>query len=79
MGTKMVRLDDDTYEYIEAQKRPDESFSEAIQRLVEPPSLLELAGILSDEGANEMREAVEESREADIERRRRMFEDGGEE
>jgi predicted CopG family antitoxin len=79
MGTKMVRLDDDTYEYIEAQKRSGESFSEAIQRLVEPPSLLKLAGILSDEEANEMREAVEESREADIERRRRMFEDGGDE
>lgn len=79
MGTKMVRLDEDTYEYIEAQKRSGESFSEAIERLVEPPSLLELAGILSDEEASEMREAVETSREADIESRRRMFEDGGDE
>lgn len=63
MATKTVRLDEDTYELIEAHKREDETFSEAIRRLVGPPSLLELAGILSDEQAEEFREAVEESRE----------------
>ena len=33
MGTKQVRLDEDVYERIKDKKRPDETFSEAIERL----------------------------------------------
>jgi predicted CopG family antitoxin len=60
MGTRMVRLDDDVYERIEAHKREDETFSEAIDRLIEVPPLGTLAGILSDEEAEEFREMVED-------------------
>jgi predicted CopG family antitoxin len=60
MGTRMVRLDDDVYERIEAHKREDETFSEAIDRLIGVPSLRTLAGILSDEEAEEFREVVED-------------------
>lgn len=62
--TKSVRLDDEVYEIIEAHKREEETFSEAIERLVGRPPLLDLAGILSDEEAEEIREAIEDSREA---------------
>ena len=67
--TKSVRLDDDVYEIVEAHKRDDETFSEAIERLVGRPPLLDLAGILSDDEAETFREAIERSREAAAEDR----------
>lgn len=60
MGTKHVRLDEDVYEAIRARKHDDETFSEAVERLVGGPSLLEIAGILSDEEADAFREAVDD-------------------
>ncbi len=59
MGTRMVRLDDDVYERVKAHKREDETFSEAIDRLIGGPSLRTLTGILSDEAAEDFRDAVE--------------------
>ena len=64
MGTKMVRIDEDVYEHIEAHKRDDETFSETIERLVGGPSLLSLQGILSEAEAAQFREAIEEASEA---------------
>ncbi|QKY16378.1 antitoxin VapB family protein [Halorubrum sp. CBA1229] len=64
MGTRNVRLDEDVYERIKSEKRPDETFSEAVERLIGGSSLLELAGILSDEAADEFRRAIDESDEA---------------
>lgn len=69
MGTKPVRLDEDVYERIAARKREDETFSEAIERLVAPPPLSEAAGVLSDDAADELREAIHRSRAAWEERR----------
>lgn len=60
MGTKNVRLDNRVYEMVEAHKREDETFSEAIERLIGGPSLVELAGILSDEEAEGFREAIDD-------------------
>lgn len=72
--TKSVRLDDDVYEIVKAHKEEDETFSEAIERLVGRPPLLDLAGILSDEEADELREAIERSREAASEDRDELLE-----
>lgn len=58
MGSKMVRIDEDLYERVASHKHDDETFSEAIERLIGGPSLLSLAGILSDEDAEAFREAV---------------------
>lgn len=66
MGTKTVRLEEDVYERVRSQKRDDETFSEAIDRLTGGASLLDLEGTLDDEEAEDVREAIEESREADI-------------
>jgi predicted CopG family antitoxin len=60
MGTKNVRLTDDVYERIRSEKRADETFSEAIERLIGGASLLDLAGILSDEEVAEMRDVIED-------------------
>jgi len=51
MGTKTVRLDDDTYDRIKAHKREDETFSEAIARLIDDYTLLDFAGGMSEEEA----------------------------
>ncbi|RAW45800.1 hypothetical protein DQW50_07235 [Halorubrum sp. 48-1-W] len=64
MSTRNVRLDEDVYERIKSEKRPDETFSEAVGRLIGGSSLLDLAGILSDEEAAEFRRAIDESDEA---------------
>lgn len=60
MSSKNVRLDEDVYERIKSKKRPDETFSEAIDRLTRGASLLELTGILSDEEADDFRRVVED-------------------
>ena len=75
MGTKTVRLREDVYERIRSQKREDETFSEAIDRLTGGTSLLELEGTLSDEEADAARDAIAESREADRKAARDLYGD----
>lgn len=65
MGTKPVRLDEDTYERIKQRKRPDETFSEAIDRLTRTPSLAELGGIVEEERVERMEAAIEAADDAD--------------
>lgn len=61
MGTRMVRIDESVYDRIEAQKRDDETFSEAIDRLLASPSLRSLAGILDEEEAAEFEAAIDDA------------------
>ena len=74
MGIRTVRLrdvtvdiDEQTYERIEAERREGESLSDAYDRLAGEASLLDLAGTITDEEAEEMKEATEASRQAGIE------------
>ena len=62
--SKSIRLSEDAYERLAAHKQEDETFSDVVLRLVGERSLLELAGILSDEEADELRDAVAERRES---------------
>jgi len=66
MSTKSVRLDEDVYERIRSEKRSDETFSEAIDRLTGGASLLDLVGILSDKEAAEFRAAIDETDEDSV-------------
>jgi len=61
--SKSIRLSDEAYERLAAHKREDETFSEVVLRLAGERSLLELAGILSDEEAETLRDAVDDRRE----------------
>lgn len=61
--SKSIRLSEDAYERLAAHKGEDETFSEVVLRLAGERSLLELAGILSDEEAESLRDAVDERRE----------------
>lgn len=64
MGTKTIRLDEDVYERLKAKKRDDETFSEAVDRLTEDWSLLDLAGTYTDSEAREHRKLLEASERA---------------
>jgi predicted CopG family antitoxin len=68
MGTKTIRLDEDVYERLREQKRDDETFSEAVQRLLGGPSLAELGDVIEDEDRlQRMRDVIEAADEADAE------------
>jgi predicted CopG family antitoxin len=62
MGTKQVRLEESVYAKIADQKRDDETFSEAVDRLITDWSLAEFSIGLTDDDRRAFREAV-----ADIE------------
>lgn len=70
--SKNVRLSEEAYARLKAHKRDDETFSEVVLRLTSERSLRELAGILTDEQAEDLESAIEErrrrsrSRSADI-------------
>ena len=61
--SKSIRLSEEAYERLAAHKHDDETFSEVVLRLAGERSLLEIAGILDDEEAAEVRDAVEKRRE----------------
>jgi len=49
VGTKTIRVHDDVYEELKAQKRPDESFSDLLERLTDQAGGFEEGfGVLSD-------------------------------
>jgi len=60
--SKSIRLSEDAYERLAAHKGEDETFSDVVLRLAGERSLVELAGILSDDEADAMRAAIEERR-----------------
>lgn len=61
--SKSIRLSEEAYERLAAHKGSDETFSDVVLRLAGERSLLDLAGVLTDEEADAVREAVTERRE----------------
>ncbi|WP_418283045.1 antitoxin VapB family protein [Halorubrum sp. DTA98] len=61
--SKSIRLSEEAYDRLAAHKHEDETFSDVVLRLAGERSLLELAGILNDDEADALRQAVEERRE----------------
>lgn len=60
--SKNIRLSEEAYDRLEANKREDETFSDVVLRLAGEPSLRELAGILTDEEADALESAIEHRR-----------------
>ena len=69
--SKSIRLSEEAYEHLEARKHEDETFSDVVLRLAGERSLLELAGILTDEEAEAISEAIADRRD----RRRHSLEE----
>lgn len=67
-----IRLTEEAYHHLERRKQPGESFSDTVERIAGERSLLELAGVLSDEEADTMREAIRERDEQSRDRLDRL-------
>jgi predicted CopG family antitoxin len=53
-----IRLTKDAYDRLKRHKQEGESFSDTVERLAGERSLLELAGVLTDDEAERMRDAI---------------------
>ena len=64
MGTKTISIMDDVYELLAMQKKPDESFSDEIRRLVpKKGNIMDCAGLwahMSDKESEEMKKYIED-------------------
>lgn len=72
MATKTLTITEDAYERLAAVKDESESFSEVIVRYFPKHSLMEIAGILSPEEAENLRRNITESRTRSRERMQRI-------
>jgi predicted CopG family antitoxin len=57
--SRQIRLEDDVYERIKANKRDNESFSDAVERLIGGRPLRDLRGVFDEDQVTEMRAAIE--------------------
>jgi len=64
MGTKNISISEEAYERLAAMKRPNESFTEVVNRLTRRRSILELAGTLTEKEGDEIRGEIFELRKA---------------
>lgn len=58
MGSKTISVSDEAYARLKALKRPNESFSDTINRLTGRKRLSEIAGVLDDEDIEVIERAV---------------------
>lgn len=70
----MVRLDEDVYERIRAEKREDETFSEAVDRMTSGYTLLDFAGGWDEDDVEEFRKLQERAEEKTRDERAAMME-----
>ena len=68
MGSRTIRLDASTYERLKAARRPGESFSQVVCRLLDEhePSFLDFRGLLDQETVGEVRKAIGRMKEEDL-------------
>ena len=72
--SKSVRLSEEFHEFIASHNRDGETMEETLRRLVGGPHPDNVAGILSSETAEEMRERLDAKREADADGKRQLRE-----
>ena len=58
MGTKNISISEEAYQRLASLKKPNESFTQVINRLTQKRSILELAGTLSEQEAEEIIENI---------------------
>lgn len=60
--SKTIRLSEEAHDCLMAHKREDETVSEVVLRLSEKRTLFEFTGMLSDEDADVIRDAIDRRR-----------------
>lgn len=73
MGSKTISLPEDVYEKLREERRSDESFGEAIDRLLGRRRLAEFWDAWDDDTATRAREVVETGRERNADRLERLY------
>jgi predicted CopG family antitoxin len=68
MGAKNISISDEAYTRLASLKRPNESFTDVVNRLTGRRSILELAGTLTKDEGEELRRRIDETRSASAER-----------
>ncbi len=58
MGSKNISISEEAYQRLASLKKPNESFTQVINRLTQKRSILELAGNLSEHDAAEIIENI---------------------
>ena len=68
MGTKTISLEDSAYMRLKAVKRPGESFSEVVNRVLaqKEPSFLDFRGLLQGRAVDRLAETVARMKQEDI-------------
>ncbi len=64
MGEKTISISDEAYTRLASLKNPNESFTDVINRLTGKRSILELAGVLTEQEGAELESAVKKNRSA---------------
>lgn len=72
--TKTVRLSDEFHRWVKAHNEEGETMEETLRRLTRGPHPSDVAGLLTDEEAEEAKRKVEELREGDADRLKRARE-----
>ncbi len=58
MATKTISITEEAYERLKAKKENNESFTDVINKITGRRSIMEFAGILSDEDAEKIEEHI---------------------
>lgn len=69
MATKTINVTEEAYEALKSRKREGESFTDVVLRLAGDRPLSEVAGVLTDEQAQELASAVARGRQRSRSRR----------
>jgi predicted CopG family antitoxin len=73
MGSKNISIPEDVYEKLREERRPDESFGEAIDRLLGRRQLSEFWGAWDADTTERTREVIEAGRERNADRLDRLY------
>ncbi|MBI2542291.1 antitoxin VapB family protein [Candidatus Woesearchaeota archaeon] len=74
MATKTISITEEAYERLKIQKEPKESFTDVINRIAGKRSIMEFAGILSEEEGEKLTQYIKERRKASRERSNKIRE-----
>ena len=74
MATKTISITEEAYERLRTNKMENESFTDVINRITNKRSIMELAGILSNKEADELKENISQIRAASSARMEKIIE-----